>query len=438
MKSTSAITLIAGTLCMNASAWADFVDDGKAVLDLKNFYFNNDMRDATGKTAEWGQGAVFNYRSGFTEGVVGFGVDAQTMLGLRLDGGKGDHKGSSMIPDDSDGGARHDWSHGGAAAKMKVSNTVLTYGNTLQPNLPILKSNDGRLLPQTYEGGIITSKEISDVTLVAGQLEHMVGRGSTNRSGFAVGGPSGKILPQSNQFRFAGADWKATPNLLLQYYYANMEDYYGQHFLGLTHVAPLGADTSLTSDVRYFRSSADGANGTAAGRAEGYRVGGYTHDGSGEIDNRTWSAAFTLKHGGHSLMVGHQRVSEGSNFVQPNQANTGEGAGGYSNYLLTDRLIFNFTRAGERTSFAQYDYNFKQFGLPGLTAGISYLSGDHIKNTSDESQEEWERDLAIDYQVQQGALKGVKLGWRNGALRGNATNDQDQNRLIVSYSIPLF
>lgn len=431
------LPLFACTLFISSSSWADFIKDSSASLNLRNFYFDNDTRNATGRTAEWGQGAVINYRSGFTSGTLGVGVDALGMVGLRLDGGKGKHAGSSMIPDESDGSARDEWSRAGGTVKLRVSKTVLRYGDTLQPILPILKTNDGRLLPQTYSGGMITSDEFENLTLVAGQLEHMVGRGSTNESGFAVGGPSGQLMPQSNQFRFAGADWKATSNLLLQYYYANMQDYYGQHFAGLVHTLPLGSDRSLTTDLRFFRTESDGANASAHGRAEGYRVGGYTRGNSGEIDNNTWSAAFTYKQDGHSLMFGYQRVSDNSNFVQPNQGGTGEGAGGTSNYILTDRLVTNFTRAGEQSTFAQYDYNFKSVGLAGLSAGIAYVAGSHIKNTRGEAQDEWERDITMDYLVQTGTFKGLKFSWRNGTLRGNATSEQDQNRLIVGYSIPL-
>ena len=34
-----------------------------------------------------GQGFILNYQSGFTQGTVGFGVDALGLLGVRLDGG---------------------------------------------------------------------------------------------------------------------------------------------------------------------------------------------------------------------------------------------------------------------------------------------------------------------------------------------------------------
>jgi len=67
-------------------AASGFIDDSKATLDLRNFYYNQDTRNAKAPTdKEWGQAFMFNYQSGFTEGLVGFGLDLQAMYGLRLD-----------------------------------------------------------------------------------------------------------------------------------------------------------------------------------------------------------------------------------------------------------------------------------------------------------------------------------------------------------------
>jgi len=421
-------------------AHADFIKDSKATLALRNFYFNNDYREQTSsagsKLAEWGQGFVLDYKSGYTDGTVGFGLDAQGLLGLTLDSGSGRHQGSNMIPSESNGDPVDSWSRAGVTGKMRFSKTELRYGN-LQPKLPILVSNDGRLLPQTFEGGMITSNEIDKLKLVAGRLEHAVGRGSSNRTGMAVSSGT----QESNEFWFGGGDYLVNDQLTVQYYYANLEDYYKQHFAGLVHVYPISKDSSFKTDLRYFKTDADGANDSAAGRAAGYKLGGYSNGTGGKIDNDTWSAIFTYSLGGHAFTAGYQSVSENSNFTQLNQGSlVNEGAGGSSVYLFTDRLISSFIRAGEQTRFGQYAYNFSEVGVPGLTASVTYLKGTQITAaTGNGHGEEWERDIAVDYVVQSGSFKGVGLGWRNGMLRTNVGGDydQDQNRLILSYTLPL-
>ena len=314
-KSTLALAVAVGVLAQQAGA-AGFIEDSKASITARNFYINSDNRDGTAnpsKQEEWGQGFIFNFASGYTQGTVGFGVDAIGLYGVKLDSGKGTHynansagKGGLVFPSDSDGRAVDDFSSLGLTAKVKVSKTELRLG-TLLPKLPVVTSNDGRLLPQTFEGGQITSNDIENLTLVGGKLEHAKGRNSTNNDSLTIAGSNGATTTKtsnkrSNEFYFAGGDYKITKDLTAQYYYGNLEDFYKQHFLGLTHnwALPVGA---IKSDLRYFNSSSDGKNGNQEGRLAGYRSSGYQNNG-GEVDNRTWSAKFTYSLQGHAVSAG--------------------------------------------------------------------------------------------------------------------------------------
>ena len=82
----------------------------------------------------------------------------------------------------------------------------------------------------------------------------------------------------------------------------------------------------------------------------------------------------------------------------------------------------------------------KEAGVPGLVASVTYLKGTNIRMASGGDEKEWERDIALDYVVQGGTFKGLGFSWRNGMLRSGVPSewDQDQNRLTVSYSMPLF
>lgn len=65
-------------------ASAAFVEDFKGSLELRNFYYNRDFRNdgaTQSKRDEWAQGFILNLQSGFTEGPVGFGIDAMGLLG---------------------------------------------------------------------------------------------------------------------------------------------------------------------------------------------------------------------------------------------------------------------------------------------------------------------------------------------------------------------
>ena len=319
----------------------------------------------------------------------------------------------------------------GLTAKAKISSTEARYG-TLQPVLPILVNNDGRLIPQWFKGVQVTSKEFENVTVTAGGLEKVKDRNSTDSLGLAIAGAGGLAGQRSNKLYFGGFDYKIGPNMLAQYYISNLEDFYTQNFAGLVHTLSL-ATGKLTSDLRYFHSESDGKNGSSAGRAQGYVSTGYYGSGitKGEVDNDTFSATFTYALTGHSFIGGFQTVNGDSNMPFINQGS------GSTVYLTSNSQITSFTRAGERTWMAGYAYDFSAAGLPGLTSKVMYLSGDNVKSATGDLNE-WERDISLSYVVQSGAFKGLGVTWLNGALRGSAANDTDENRLYVSYSIPLF
>jgi hypothetical protein len=433
----TAVLLATSSVCAQAadSAAHGFLEDSKASLSMRTLYFNSDNRDGAAdpsKTEESAQGFVLRYESGFTQGTLGFGLDAQALLGITLDSGAGRHVGSGMIPSDGDGAADA-WSSFGPTAKMRLGRTEFRYG-TLLPKLPILLANDARVLPQSFTGAQVTSNDIDGLTLSSGVLEHAVGRASTDRTGLSVAGSR----QDSNKFYYAGADYSLTKNLRTQYYFAQLEDFYNQNFLGLTHTLPIDSASSLTTDLRYFRTTSSGANNSASGRAQGYRVSGYTDDNDGEIDNSTWVAMVTYTHGGHAVSVGHQQVGDGSNFVQPNQGSlVDKGAGGGSVYLPTDKMIQNFARAGEQTNFGQYTYDFAPMGVPGLKATIAYLKGTDIKAQNASDQSEWERDMTLDYVLQSGTFKGVGFSLRNATSNTDAGRNVDQTRFIINYTLSL-
>jgi hypothetical protein len=148
-----------------------FVEDSSLKVLLRNAYINRDYKDGNQDKAEWGQAAIGTFSSGFTQGTVGVGVDAYGLYALRLDGGKGRSGagGIDFFKQGDSGNAADDLSRFGAAVKFRVSNTVLAYGDQM-PALPVLNYDNSRLLPESYTGTLITSKEIKCLELNAGRF----------------------------------------------------------------------------------------------------------------------------------------------------------------------------------------------------------------------------------------------------------------------------
>ncbi|WP_439889365.1 OprD family porin [Pseudomonas sp. MBLB4123] len=394
---------------MASMAMAGVVDDSKASLELRNFYLNRDFRQESArqaKAAEWGQGFIARFESGFSEGPVGVGLDAIGELGIKLDSSR-DRRGTGLLPfDPASKEPVDDYSELGLTGKLRVSKSVLRLG-TLQPWLPVALYNDTRLLPSTFQGGMLTSQDIEGLTLDAGRLTRTNLRDSSGRDEIGYGSA------RSDAFNFAGGSYAINPQLALSYYYGQLDEIYRQQFVGLVHNQVLPGGFSLRSDIRYFDSRGDGSR-----RA-------------GEIDNRNFNGMFSLSHGGHKVSAAWQSLSGNSAFPYLN---------GGAAYVVNLVTLNDFTRADEDSWQLRYDYDFAAMGVPGLTFMTRYVDGRNVRTATTGNGEEWERDTDLAYVVQSGSLKGLSLRWRNLSFRsGNGlTTDIDENRLILGYTLALW
>lgn len=438
MKATplaQAITLAGVGACLTLPnlAHADFIADSKASLELRNFYMNRDFRQdgspalptVTGKTPserrskseEWAQGFLMRYESGFTEGTVGVGVDTIGTLGVKLDSGRGTSGTGLLQADRETGEAQDSYGDLGVTAKVRVSKSILKAG-TLMPKLPVLLSNDSRLLPQSFQGGQLNSMEIDGLTFDGGQLSRVNQRDSTDHEVMTLTSSSNAArgftgLPGtgqgSDEFNFAGAGYKWNDQLTTSYHYGNLDQYYKQHYLNAVHVLPIADKQSLKTDLRFARS---------------------TDDGQTNVDNKALGAMFTYALGFQSFGLGYQTMSGDTGFAYVN---------GTDAYLVNFVQIGDFAFKDEKSWQARYDYNFAGMGIPGLTFMTRYINGSNVDRGAALSEgKEWERDMDIAYVVQEGDFKGVGVKWRNATTRSNFGNNLDENRLILSYTLALW
>ena len=385
-----------------------FIEDAKASVQMRNFYFNRDFRDsgaARAKSEEWAQGFLLNAQSGYTQGTVGVGVDIIGRLGVKLDSGGG-RAGSLLLPNDGNGSA-DDFSSLGAAVKMKVSRTELKVGELL-PTLPILQYNDARLLPQTFQGAMLTSKEITGLTLNAGQMRSFTQRNSSNREDLFI---DGRAFATSDRYNYLGGEYRFNQErTMVGLWGAQLEDIYRQRFIQFTHKQPVGAWT-LGANIGLLDSEEEG-------QAK-----------AGQIDNRSFFTALSAGLGGHTLMAAWQRMygDDGTIWLSPT-----------TTVLPSDIQVRNFASAEEKAWQLRYDYNFVALGVPGLSAFVRYVNGDNVAVAGGNGGKEWERDFDLSYVIQSGPLKNLGLRWRNAMVRSNFGPSVDDNRLIVSYSLALF
>lgn len=408
-KSLLSLMAVLSLPIWSPSAMADFISDSKARIEMRNLYMNRDFRQDNApqsKADEWAQGFTARIESGYTDGMFGFGLDALGELGLKLDSSP-DRRGTGLLPYGPQSHEPADeYSELGLTGKLRVSKSVLKLG-TLQPLLPVVVYNDTRLLGSTFQGGLLTSQELSGLTVNAGRLTKANLRDSSSRDDIGYGAAS------SDGFDFAGGSYAFTPQLSLSYYYAELEQVYRQQFAGLVHTQPLGQGFSLRSDLRYFDSSGDGA------------------ERAGRIDNRNLNGMFTLAKGAHKVSASYQQLSGDSAFPFLN---------GGDPYVVNLVTFNTYTRADEDSWQLRYDYDFVAMGVPGLTFMTRYTDGQHVKAAHVDNGSEWERDTDITYVIQSGAFKDVSIRWRNVTFRSGdgLTTAVDENRLILGYTLALW
>ncbi|MGS7252580.1 OprD family porin [Pseudomonas sp. SK] len=402
---------LAGVAPMSQAA---FFEDSTATFETRNMYFNRDFRDGTSaqqsKRDEWAQGFILNFESGYTDGTVGFGLDALGMLGIKLDSSP-DRTDTGLLPTHDDGKAADEYSKLGLTGKVKVSQTELKIG-TLIPELPTLQPNDGRILPQTFEGGLLTSKEIKGLTFTGGRLDKAKDRNDTNWEDLALNNKNGRFGGSfsADNLDLAGLDYQFTDRITGSYHFAQLDDIYRQHFIGLLATQPWGPGT-FGADLRLAVSD-------DAGAAK-----------AGNIDNTTINGMLSYALGGHKVSAAWQQLSGDSAFPYIDGADP---------YLVNFVQINDFANADERSWQARYDYNFAALGVPGLTFMTRYISGDNVSRAAGGEGKEWERDTEMKYVVQSGPLKNVAVRLRNATFRSNFARDADEVRLLVSYSVALW
>ncbi|WP_395502946.1 OprD family porin [Ectopseudomonas mendocina] len=394
------------------SAFAEgFLEDSKASLELRNFYMNRDFREGSGqsKREEWGQGFILRYESGYTPGTIGVGFDAIGMLGIKLDSGRG-RAGTGLLPVEEDGDVPDDYSKAGGTLKLRASKSELKAG-TLMPKWPTLQANNGRLLPQTFEGMQLQVRELKGLELTGAQIQRTVQRDQTSDEGLTLNNKNRRFSGslEGGDFELLGLSYRFLQNTDFTYQYARFENIYRQQFLGISDRRQ-GDWGAFNSDIRLFLSDDEG-------NAQG-----------GAIDNRAFSAMGTYKLNGHSLGVGYQVMSGDTAFPY---------VGGADPYLVNFVQVGDFAEKDERSWQLRYDYDLAKVGIPGLTFMTRYLRGSGADVRGADSGGERELDIELQYVFQSGSFKGLGVRLRSATYRSDFARDANDARVIISYPLSL-
>ncbi|WP_321815268.1 MULTISPECIES: OprD family outer membrane porin [unclassified Paraburkholderia] len=320
-----------------------FIGDSHLALNLRNYADVQDVAGGPHRHA-WVQGAMLDYTSGFTQGPIGFGVDASLYGAFKLDGGQG---AGNMVHVGKDGGGANQlaWAYPGIYdVKARVADTVVKYGLQMTDNNPFFEPHDNRALPPTFLGVSIVSKDIANMVLQGGSFTKVDPRGHTNLVDLSTsyGGVTFK------RFSFAGGSWDYSPNGSVSLY-ANQADSVWRQFYGSVQHSIGDPSTLKWTGFANLYST--------------HSVGGGLE---GHINNNAYSLSLAAQHGAHSLLLGYHQILGDQFFDYVNETN---------GIYLVNSMDVDYNAPHEKSFQVRYGFDGKYSGLPGAKAMLWYALG---------------------------------------------------------------
>ncbi|RLZ07052.1 outer membrane porin, OprD family [Acinetobacter sp. 2JN-4] len=391
--------LITSTYASEQSEAKGFVEDASGNVLFRTGYLNRDKKNGVEDTSSYAQTAMVKLDSGFTQGVVGFGVGIIGDASFKL--GSNNNAGNGMIPKHPDGSAYDHWARGGGYVKARYSNTTVSYGTHIL-DIPVLASNTARLVPEYFEGVLATSREIDGLELTAGKFTKDQYSDQINSDG--------RHLDRAVVW---GAKYKFDDHLTTSYFGLDSKDKLGRHYINANYKQPLNQDSGLTYDLSAYHTKWDEKASTYSS----------TTDDLSNRKNTIWALSTTYNTGPHSVMLAYQQNNGNTGY------DYGENADGAQSIYLPNSYLSDFIGNSEKSAQLQYNVDFGGYGVPGLSWTTAFVYGWDIKvkNLTDNAQER-EFFNQVKYTVQSGFAKDASLRVRHSYYR--ASDEYQTNAYI--------
>ena len=394
----------------------NFINDSHLSILFKNAMMNRHYNDEGVRTRrEWGQAAMGKFSSGFTPGPVGVGGDLLGQFAVRLDGGRGRSGagGIDYFSQKSNGRAESTLEKLGGRLKVKVSQTVLSYG-TQQPQVPLVTADTSRLLYETYTGWMLDSQEIAGLDINAGYLTAEQ-RKSSNHYNSGLG-----------RLIYGGARYQINPKIVVSAYAEHIPKVINKQFSSFTFTQPITSQQKFIVDFNGYNSrlANDYAKEINSGRS-----------------NVIWSLAGRYVYGIQSFKLAYQQNSGSTGFHYGwyrDQQGLGDGGLWVSNSYWSD-----FIGQDERSWQLAYSLDLSGLGVTGLSYDVAYVSGRDIHTAVSSQGKEHELFNQLHYVVPSGVAKNLEITLRYSRLQVSA-DAADYNRggsdfrVIAQYPLSLF
>ncbi|MCT8163037.1 MULTISPECIES: OprD family porin [Pseudomonas] len=384
---------------------------------LFKYYKSDGSRHDSHSRDNWVQGTILNYSSGFTQGTVGFAVEAAGYNAIALEQGRAAVAGpNNRTLTHSDGDPVGQWSKMGLAnVKARLSNTTLTVGRQ-SVDTPMIAYIGNRALPSSFQGAFLHSAEFENLSLDLGTFDRVSPRTEQSLSKFRSEYSATGV--ETDRASTAGINYQPLKSLTTSFYATKVEDFWNQYYVGASHVLGDSAALSLSTGLNYYKTVDAGSKKM------------------GEIDNDTYSVSFGLTHQAHTLSASWQQVNGNEYFDYLHETN---------GIFLANSLLSDFNGPNEKSLQISYVLNMAQYGVPGLKFNLYNargwgIDGTHYKGTAydvrgmdGETHYEW--GIGTSYAVQSGALKDTSIRatyTAHRASKAQADGSLDELRIVTT------
>ena len=373
---------------------------------LRTNIFKWDFKDdANGDNHAFGLGGSLSYHTGSYKGFSAYAnmsYSDSPFSGLRMTPGD-----IGKVKSGKDTFSRYDVANAGnysmaslaeANLQYQFSKTKIIAGRQIFESF-LTKSNDTKMIPNTFEGIVVETKELADTRIRGAYFyaqklrDHttfhdatITGvRGSADKSHWNGNDDSGAHWGLNvDNMRAAGkstesalvvidAQNKSIENLQVDVTYGAVPGLLSSITGELNYQVNLGDGYSLTPGVRVMHQMDNGAGeiGGAglSGRLAGQSGAALGYKNADSLDSTLSMARLVLKKGALKAQVGYSSVSDDADIVAPWR---GFVTGGYTRAMAQVNW-----RANTKTTAVQVDYDFGKAGiLPGFSAMAHYAMQD--------------------------------------------------------------
>lgn len=408
--------LISTAYASEQSEAKGFVEDAEGSVLFRTGYIHRDKKNGADDNSSFAQSAIVKLESGFTQGMVGFGVNAVGDGSFKI--GDNNNSGNNMIPRDDNGNPYDHWARGGASVKARMSNTTVEYGTQVL-DLPVLASNTGRMVPEYFEGFLAKSREIENLEVIAGK--------------FTKNQMSDQISTDENNLDSAivwGAKYKFNDQINGSYYGIDSKNALERHYVNANFKQPLANNSSLTYDFSGYHTEWDkGANASSS----------VLGSDSADRSNNIWAISGSYNTGAHNVMLAYQQSTGNTGYAY------NENADGFQSIYLPNSYLSDFNGRDEKSFQIQYNVDLGQYVTPGLNWTTAYVYGWDIDTATDNNAKESEIFNQVKYTVQSGFAKDASLRVRYSHYRNDEAYakdyympDTNEWRLFLDIPVKLF